>query len=505
MNTPSKYFTLAVRLFFLLVMCAVSAFAQDTIVKTNKGYIRGEKESQAIVFKGVPYAQPPVGALQFKAPEPHQSWKDTLSCTKFGSIASQYDDGKKITKGAEDCLSLNVYTPATNANAKMPVVVWVHGGSLTSGSGMGKNGHAFADHDSIVAVTINYRLGVFGFMYLGDVDKSLKTSGNNGLLDLEMALQWIKENIKSFGGDPSKVTVMGESAGAKLSSTLLLSPKAKGLFSQLVLESGGVQCVRDSVTAKAIRQRVMAELHLSKAKDLLTIPTDQLMEAQGKVCNGAMGTNYFGPVSDGVIISGDPYEWIAKQKNKGIKLLIGTNKRESIAFMSADKRLYQPDSISLHDWFGDNYKYSLANYQSEAKSIGPDSAAVSVLTQYMYQMHSYRLADALAKAGNELWMYRFDYSKDGKGATHGEELPYVWYLPGEHHSDSFNVPLAVQMHTAWVNFIRGNKPGVINYADWPPYQGVVRSIMVFNTVSGPTPLKDVFNDPAHPTSSLTLN
>jgi para-nitrobenzyl esterase len=206
-----------------------------------------------------------------------------------------------------------------------------------------------------------------------------------------------------------------------------------------------------------------------------------------------------------VIIYGDPYQYIAEKKNKGVRLLIGTNKREAKMFMDFDKRLYHPDSASLYDWFGNNYKYSLAAYQSETKRIGQDSAAVSVLTQYMYQMHSYRLADALAKAGNELWMYRFDFSPDGKGASHGEELPYVWYLPDANHPDGYNTVLAVQMHTAWVNFIKGNKPGKINYADWPPYQGVFRSVMIFNNVSGPTVLKDVFNDLNHPSGSLVLN
>jgi para-nitrobenzyl esterase len=502
MKSTFKYFIRIVGL--LLLTVTIAASAQDVIVKTTKGYIKGAQENKAIVFKGVPYAQPPVGGLRFKAPQPHQEWKDTLSCLKFGSEASQYDDGKAVAKGSEDCLFLNLYTPAITPKSKLPVVVWVHGGSLTNGSGMGKNGHAFADKDSVIAITINYRLGVFGFMYLGDVDKSLHTSGNNGLLDLEMALQWIKDNIKSFGGDPSRVTVMGESAGAKLSSTLLLSPKAKGLFSQLVLESGGVQCVRDSVTAKAIRKRVMNELHVSSAKELLNIPPAKLIEAQGKICHGAAGTNYFGPVDDGVIITGNPYQHIAAQKNKGVRLLIGTNKREAKMFMDFDKRLYHPDSASLYDWFGNNYKYSLATYQSEAKRIGPDSAAVSVLTQYMYQMHSYRLADALAKAGNELWMYRFDFSKDGKGASHGEELPYVWYQPEVNYPEGYDAGLAVQMHLAWVNFIKGNKPGKISYADWPPYQGLVRSIMVFNNLSGPTTLKDVFNDPKHPSGSLEL-
>ncbi|WCT11439.1 carboxylesterase/lipase family protein [Mucilaginibacter jinjuensis] len=502
MKFTSPHFTRIAGLFLLII--ATAASAQNIVVKTTKGYIKGIQENQSIIFRGVPYAQPPVAELRFKAPQPHFAWKDTLLCEKFGNTAVQGGDGGKV-RGNEDCLSLNIYTPAIQPKTKMPVVVWVHGGSLTVGSGIGMNGHAFADRDSVIAVTINYRLGIFGFMYLGDVDKSLRTSGNNGLLDLMMALKWIKENINSFGGDPSRVTVMGESAGAKLTSTLLLTPQSKGLFSQLVLESGGVQCVRDSVTAKAIRQRVMNELHVSKASELLTLPAEQLMIAQAKVCKGAQGTNYFGPVDDGDIISGDPYQCIAKKTNKNIKLLIGTNKVESRLFMNMDKRLYTPDSTSLYDWFGNNYKYSLAAYQSEAKRIDPDSAAATVLTEYMYKMHSYRLADALAKAGNQLWIYRFDYNKDGKGATHADELPYVWYLPDAKHNDGFNTELAVQMHTAWVNFIKGDKPGKINYADWPPYQGVVRSIMVFDKISGPTTLKDVFNDPNHPSGSLVLN
>ncbi|NCD71527.1 carboxylesterase/lipase family protein [Mucilaginibacter agri] len=491
-------------LFLLLGVFGNPIFAQSTVVKTAEGYVRGIKEEQAIVFKGVPYAQPPIGALRFKAPQPHAKWKDTLSCEEFGNAASQGGEGGKV-RGSEDCLFLNVYIPVIDTKAKLPVVVWVHGGGMTGGTGSTMNGHAFADRDSVVTVTINYRLGIFGFTYLGDADAGLRTSGNNGLLDLVMALKWIKKNIKSFGGDLSKVTVMGESAGAKLTSTLLLTPAAKGLFSQLVLESGGVQCVRDSVTAKAIRQRIMDELHVTKAADLLNLPTDQLITAQAKVCNGAQGTNYFGPVDDGVIISGNPYQYLARNKNKKIKFLIGTNKQEARLFMNMDKRLYKPDSSVLSAWFGDNYKYVLGGYQAALKTIDPDSAAVSVLTEYMYKMHSYRLSEVLAEVSNPLYMYRFDYSKDGKGASHGEELAYLWSVPGSKHAEGFNAALSVQMHAAWVNFIKRGDPGKVNGADWLDCTNKVKNVMVFDNTSAPVVLQQIFNDRDHPYGSLVLH
>jgi para-nitrobenzyl esterase len=492
-------------LFFCCIFLFIACDAQNPILKISNGYIKGTRENGTLVFKGIPYAKPPVGQLRFKAPQPAGNWADTLSCQNFGNIASQYDGTKKGLKGDEDCLTLNVYTPAVTPKTKLPVLIWIHGGAMTAGSGKDQNGHAFSDQDSVITITINYRLGIFGFMYMGDQQKDNLTSGNNGLLDCIMALKWVKENIASFGGDPSKVTVTGESAGAKLASVLLVSPQAKGYFHQLILESGSLQCVRDTVTAKMIRQRLMDTLKLRQPADLLKLTAEQLIGAQEKVCNGAQGTNYFGPVEDGSTISGDPYLYLKQNPNRDIRILMGTNKYESKMFMGFDKRLYHPDQKVLTDWFGNNNRYVLTAYQKTLKTTDTTTAAMTVLTQYMYQMHSYRLADVLARNGNPVWMYRFDYSRDDSGASHAQELPYVWFAGQNQQFNDQEVQLARQVHKAWVNFINGRKPGHLNQYDWSWYQPRARSIMVFDHMIHPELLKEIYNDHDYPSEGFLLN
>lgn len=506
-------------LFFAFISLQGCAQKKDPVVRINTGYIKGSNENNIFVFKGIPYAQPPVGELRFKAPQNAKNRVDTLSCQDFGAVAAQHGNGKDGFQGAEDCLTLNVYTPVLNKKSRLPVVVWVHGGGMTGGSGKGQNGHAFSDQDSVVTVTINYRLGIFGFLYMGDTDQELRSSGNNGLLDCIMALKWIKENISTLGGDPARVTVMGQSAGAKLISTLLLSPAAKGYFNQLILESGSVQCVRDSITAKSIRKRLMDTLNITDPSLLKGLSAAQLIAAQDKVCGGAQGTNYFGPVADGLVLHGDPYTYLRKNTAPKIRILAGTNTAESIMFMDADKRLYQPDEQVLKAWFGNNWSYVLNTYQKEA-SAGlqtlskdgqmvskdkRDSVTTAVLTQYMYQMHAYRLINLLADSGNPVWTYRFGYSKNHKGANHAQELKYVWSLPGTVYEDKVETKLAAEMHTAWVNFIKGKNPGKIAGAEWPIYQQKLPAVMKFDQVSGPLVLKKIFNDPLFPTAGFVLN
>lgn len=494
-------FTFLICTLFSLQDCAQHI---NPVVKISNGYIRGIAEDQSLVFKGIPYASPPVGALRFKSPQAAQNWKDTLSCENFGHVASQHG-AKNDMQGAEDCLTLNVYTPAKAIRSKLPVLVWVHGGGMTGGSGKSQNGHAFSDQDSVVTVTINYRLGVFGFLYLGDQRKDFRPSGNNGLLDCIMALKWIRKNISALGGDPSRVTVMGQSAGAKLVSTLLVSPQAKGYFSQLILESGSVQCIRDTATAKAIRLRLLNALHLTKASDLLRLPADQLIAAQDKVCGGAQGTNYFGPVQDGIVITKDPYLYLKHDRNTSVRILAGTNTGESKMFMDADKRLYHPDEEVLKAWFGNNYPFVFSSYQSATKNGHTDAAATDVLTQYMYQMHTYRLINALAGNGTPVWAYRFKYSRDNTLANHAQEIQYVWFLPRLQQYNEIETQLGQQMHTAWVNFIRGKNPGKVNGLEWPAYQAGLPSVLSFDRISAPVILKDIFNDQSYPSSGFMLN
>jgi len=507
----------AVMILFLFSGCSLPVASQTTVLKTDKGYIRGRMENKVLVFRGVPYAKAPTGNLRFKAPQPADSWTDTLSCETFGSIAAQYNGAEKVTAGEENCLSLNIYAPSPSGTGapsegkqksltkpKLPVVVWVHGGGMTSGAGKGMDGKAFSGQDSIITITINYRLGVFGFLYLGDQQKDYSSSGNNGLLDCIMALQWIRKNISAFGGDPSQVTVMGESAGAKLVSTLLVAPKAKGYYHQLILESGSVHCIRDSSTAKSIRKRLLDSLGLKKPSDLLSLSTSQLIEAQHKVCSGAQGTNYFGPVQDGKVITSDPYLYIKGHPDPKIRLLIGTNSAESKMFMNSDKRLFHPDDRVLMDWFGNNYHYIKSADRKALAATAELSYETNLFTQYMYQMHSYRLAKALVTHQTPVWVYRFDYSRDHSGANHAQELDYVWFTGSNNAFNKEEVALAQQMHQAWVNFIRGKSPGAINHTQWPSYNNEVRAVQVFDRSSHLETHKNIFDDPNYPSSAIVL-
>jgi len=415
----------------VLIFQCMASTAQ--VVKTTRGYIKGIEEQGIFVFKGIPYAS----AERFKAPIPRPAWKDTLSCTAFGPIAPQWD-GK--VAGEEDCLRLNLYT--SGVKGKKPVVVWVHGGGMTGGTGMWMDGHAFADHDSIITITINYRLGAFGFIYMGDVP-GYETAPNNAVLDLIASLQWIRENIAAFGGDPKRVTVMGESAGAKLSSVLLVAPGAKGKYSQLVLESGGVNCIRDTTTARAIRQRLMDTLGISDPKEFLRLSVKEIITAQTKVLKGASGTNYFGPMADEKIVYGDAYNYLKQHPVKNVRVLLGSNKAEALLFMNIDKRLYHPDVQVLRDWFGKN---------GDLVKMPADTAGMmQTLSRIMYQLHTYRLANVLGAQRANVWLYSFEQSSHGKPATHGQELGYIWgsSQPLE------NPGLQTRMHVDWVNFIKG--------------------------------------------------
>jgi para-nitrobenzyl esterase len=494
-------FTLACLLFF-----SISTFAQTAspIIQTRQGWLRGVIENGIPVFKGIPYAAPPVGDLRFMPPVEHATWTDTLHADKFGSMAMQAS-GKKAV-GSEDCLFLNVYTPACDAE-KRAVVVWVHGGSMTAGSGSGMDGHAFADHDDIVTVTINYRLGVFGFMYLGDLDKRYAASGNNGLLDVVAALKWIKQNIAGFGGDPKRVTIMGESAGAKLISAVICSPQSKGLFQQYIAESGSVQCIRDSVTAKNERLKVLHQIKPAEndARLLLNLPADSLIHIQARSNTGISGTSFFGPVIDGVALTKDPYRYAADHQLSRFRALVGANKTEALLFTAMDGRYKHPDSSLFRDMFGDDAPPVYKSYQVWSKAMSPEEAAVKTLTQYMYQMHTYRFAKALNAAGNPVWMYRFDYAKLSLGAAHASELAFVWYKPAsKEFTDSAKKQLALQMHAAWVSFIKTGDPNNPSLPNWPRYEQETKEVMLFDEKSRATPITDVFDDKTFPSAVFVL-
>lgn len=488
----------------ICIACKVSAQNNDPVIKTDKGYIRGTIENNIQVFKGIPYAAPPVGNLRFMPPIAHAAWADTLATTNFGPAATQYSGNKVI--GSEDCLSLNLYTPKAD-DYKRAVVVWIHGGSLTNGSGKGMNGHAFADHDDIVTITINYRLGAFGFLYMGDVDKRYAQSGNCGVLDVITALKWIKQNIASFGGDPNRVTIMGESAGAKLISAVLVSPLSKGLFQQYIAESGSVQCVRDTVTAKNERLRILNKMGLTSkdVRKLLTLPADSIMKIQGVITDGIGGNSCFGPVYDGNVIPMDGYKYAASKELPKIKALIGTNEYEAALFVGPKVDLTDANKTVFKPLFEDGAPMVYADYQQQLKTDSPYAAVVKILTQYMYQMHSYRFAKVLVQNNIPVWMYRFKYN-NGKpfGAKHAEELQYLWNTNPGAITDSTKKQLTNNMHATWVAFIKTGDPNTPSQPQWPKYTSNTRQVMIFDSTDAVTGLKEVYDDKNFPSQVFML-
>src|SRR5690242_15073673 len=262
--------------------------AMEVVVGTRRGRVRGRAEAGLAVFRGVPYGRPPVGPLRFAPPEPPPAWTGTRDCTRFAPSASQNGAliGPVMSLGiggtAEDCLYLNVWTPAADRRRR-PVLVWIHGGAFVLGSGsqMLYDGSALARRGDVVVVTINYRLGAFGFLRLRErFGQRLPATGNEGLLDQIAALEWVRDEIEAFGGDPEQVTVFGESAGSMSCATLLAMPRARGLFHRAILQSGGANFVWPCEIATRLAEHVVAELGVTSPEALQTLEADRILEVQ---------------------------------------------------------------------------------------------------------------------------------------------------------------------------------------------------------------------------------
>ncbi|SNC77676.1 para-nitrobenzyl esterase [Hymenobacter gelipurpurascens] len=491
---------------------AATAFpghAQGTppVVKTRQGKVQGVQEGSLRVFRGIPYAQPPVGALRFRPPQPLKRHSGTPVAAQFGARAPQAG-GPTGVQGAEDCLYLNVWAPSVSKKQRRPVVVWVHGGAFTGGSGQDNDTWTFAAQDTLVAVSFNYRLGSLGFLQLGNcLGPGYEQAGNCGLLDAVAALRWVHDNIAAFGGDPKRVTVMGESAGAKLIGGLLVTPAAQGLFQQVILESGAVQAVRDTATAGAITYQLLQALHTTDARALLTLPADSLVRAQTRFANGAGGLQVFGPVLDGQTIPRPPLEYLG-QSRPAIRVLLGTNREEARLFSGPGSILHAPNEAALPLVFGaHNSPYVWRAYQQLRQSQPALDAWNTVLTDYLYRLATYRLANQLAAQGTPTWLYRFDYADATTQPMHAQELNFVWNAPvGSSAAHTAAAPpnapskasgpaLAAAMHAHWASFIKTGQPGPA----WPAYTPATRQVMLFRQESQPEAVLAPYEDAAFPT------
>ncbi|MBB3112770.1 para-nitrobenzyl esterase [Paenibacillus phyllosphaerae] len=458
------------------------------IVTTTLGKAEGVLLPGAFVFRGIPYGEPPIGRLRFKPPLPAAAWEGVRRCDRFGPIAPQRHDPQGFMpelEQSEDCLNLNVWTPGADGPLR-PVMVYIHGGGFTSGKGAECDGLRYAAEDGIVYVSINYRLGALGFLYLGEVlGEGYKTSGNNGMLDIVEALRWVQANIVAFGGDPQQVTVVGNSAGAKITSTLYAMETAQGLFHRAIAQSGATQSIRGKETASVTTSRMLEQLGLSfgEARQLLELPHGQLIEAQLAVGpDTARNLHMFGPVADGIIIPLDPLESLALP-GKRPPLLIGSNEDEAASFIYWDPGLQEPQPLTLERLFGQNAGAIWGTYRRYSSDMSEAAAWCRTLTEHLYTIGAIQLAESLVASGTQVWMYRLKYGGP-LGAVHGYEGSLI-HATAESvvttaSSGSANLadPYAVReegyalaraMRAAWMHFVRHGDPNVEELPQWPVY------------------------------------
>jgi para-nitrobenzyl esterase len=482
---------------------------RDLVVSTAYGKVCGLRKDGVAQWRGIPYAEPPLGELRFLPPRPPVPWTGERDATRFGAVAEQSRDARSAMLSgiggkmamSEDCLVLNVFSPAADG-ARRPVVVWIHGGAFIMGSGSQPlyNGSSFAVNHDIVVVTINYRLGLLGLLYLGDLAGDAYRHGNVSLLDQLAALRWVRENIEAFGGDPGRVTVMGESAGAISIGALLGAPAARGLFDRAILQSGAPELVpplRAEATEHA--RAALAALGVGPA-ELPGVPIARLMELQEQIL-AARGLGAFTPIIDGELLPRPPTEAVRDGRGVQVPILIGTNRDEWTLFdvllgpgltTTAKEQLLKRAGdgvLRVHAAHRDARAAGLPHARPRARSP-EDGAWIDVLGDVVFRVPVIRLAEAQARHA-PVWMYRFDWASpafEGRfGATHALELPFVWNqldLPISQllfgGDASAAKALGAQIHDAWAAFIRDGAPSAAGLPAWPRYDEPRRATMVLD-------------------------
>jgi para-nitrobenzyl esterase len=493
-------------------------YAAMTTVETTLGSVAGSVKDDIHVFKGIPFAAPPVGPLRFRAPQPATPWTGTRDARSYGPVAPQTASpmeqmfgGPKPEQSEADCLTLNIFTPAPDG-AKRPVMVWIHGGAFVTGSGATPwyDGTAFARNGNVVVVTINYRLGALGFLHLDELSDAFagSGSGNVGILDQVAALEWVRDNIEAFGGDANNVTTFGESAGAMSVGTLLGLPAAKGLFVKAIPQSGAAHHARTPEDATDVARKVLEASGLTTDADgvaaLQELPIDKLLEAQAAVLVqlAAGGGLAFAPVVDGIVLPERPIDAIGGGSATDVAVLIGTTRDEMKLFGMLDPGLNDLDDAKMlrrgAAFVGDEAKAAdiIGVYKTTRPGIAPAELWSALATDSVFRIPAVRLAERQSGRGNAVYMYRFDWATPvfgGQlGACHALEIPFVFDNLDALGSEMFTGPaspemreMARAMHTAWHTFARTGNPG----DNWPRYTSADRKVMRFDL----TP--EVIDDP----------
>jgi para-nitrobenzyl esterase len=472
-------------------------------VKIDSGLIAGTTSGQPTVrvYKGIPFAAPPLAENRWKAPQPVAKWDGVRKADAFGApcTAGPRAGGREGGRGAapagapatppreparsEDCLYLNVWTSANNANDRRPVMVWIYGGAFTGGSG----GLAWYDGENLaskgpVIVTLNYRLGSLGFFAHPDLAKESghNASGNYGMMDAIAALQWVQRNISAFGGDPKNVTVAGESAGAIMVGALVGSPRAKGLFHRAIAESGGWM----GLTMGRMTTSETAQANGVRTMDALGVKT--IAELRAKPLNELTGLSAGGLVVDGYIIPEDVSQTFKNGKQNAVDVLTGSNKDEANFGVCGGGRggdtpmTEQTFKTNAQRKFGDAADEYVKLYGVTSDAEAQPAAHIACADEINWNMRQWAVAQE--KAGKKAYTYFFtriptlNGAPSPQGATHTAEISYAWNNPKGQANQTWNdvdVKLADTMSSYWVNFIANGDPNGKGLPRWPEYKDLL--------------------------------
>lgn len=485
--------------------------ADQLVVETGYGPVRGTHDyrsgNRVTVWRGVRYAAPPIGDLRWRSPQPPQPWTEVADATTFGPVSPQPRSPIPMgpgTRADEDCLFLNIWAPArASGGDPLPVMVWLHGGAYMLGSGSQPlyDGSVLAAESDVVVVTINYRLGAFGFIDLSGIDSACES--NVGLRDVLAALRWVRDSIAAFGGDPEKVTLFGESAGAGIVTTLLAVPEARGLFSRAIAQSSPVTSVYDRDRARDLAGQLLQRLGMTTA-EARHAPAQMLVDASAYLFDHVPMTSpgrlAFTPTVDGDLVPDYPVNLARAGKTHPVPLLIGTNRDEAALFRFMKSPLMPITPKAIRTMFEkiaeDQPGLALPTEEqiiSGYSGMRARARGMGVARDVGFRMPTVWFAEGHGEIA-PVYLYRFDWATPvfkiiGLGAAHATELVYTWgNLVTGSRDFTFKLgglktaqALSERMRARWTNFARDAEPsGPPGEPNWTPYSVRQRTTMVLN-------------------------
>ena len=486
--------------------------AEATLAQTTGGSVAGYIDNGIFTYKGIPYAK----AERFMPPVPADKWEGVRSCRAYGPTCPQgkrmgwYSDEQAFSFNwndgfpDEDCLRVNIWTPGINDGKKRPVMVWLHGGGYSAGSGQelpSYDGRNLAEKGDVVVVTLNHRLNVLGFLDLSAYGEKYAHSGNSGLLDLVAALEWVQENIANFGGDASNVTIFGQSGGGGKVSTLLATPAAKGKFHKAIVQSGAMLRTMDSRWSRRIGAAVVEELGITPCRidEISKVPFEDLLAAGEKVIarlkpeaeKQGFASFIFGwaPTVDGSVLPRQPFDPQAPEQSKDIPMLIGTTIHEfSMSTYVPQLRTINQDAAVeyLKSRYGDRTDEFLELFENTYPGYEPKDL---IDTDFIFRPSAIEQAGLKSRQGGApVYMYMFAWESpvlDGiLRSTHCMEIPFVFNNADVHASMTGGgtgaMKLADVMSQSWINFARTGDPNTEKLPEWPTYNCSEGATMFFN-------------------------